>query len=73
MNLSTSLESALNSQIQLEFESVYAYLQLAADFKANPNQHLGVLLELQLHVGVAGAQRGSAFEQVDGTVHIRRR
>jgi ferritin len=33
LKLSASLEAAFNDQILLEFESVYAYLQLAADFE----------------------------------------
>lgn len=33
MKLSPTLEAAFNDQILLEFESVYAYLQLAADFE----------------------------------------
>ncbi len=32
MKLSPALEKAFNDQVLLEFESVYAYLQLAADF-----------------------------------------
>ncbi len=32
MKLSPKLEAAFNNQILLEFESVYAYLQMAADF-----------------------------------------
>lgn len=34
MKLSPALESAFNEQIHLEFESVYAYLQMAADLDA---------------------------------------
>ena len=33
MNLSETLEKALNDQIRLEFESVFAYLQMAVDFQ----------------------------------------
>jgi ferritin len=33
MKLSTTLETAFNKQILMEFESVYAYLQMAADLE----------------------------------------
>lgn len=47
MNLSTTLEKALNDQIRLEFESSYAYLQMAADFQRQNFEGFSSWMKLQ--------------------------
>lgn len=47
MSLSPSLEAAFNSQIHIEFDSVYAYLQLSADFKERNLDGFSTWMHLQ--------------------------
>lgn len=47
MKLSPTLEKAFNDQILVEFESVYAYLQLAADFDEKNWQGFSQWMQIQ--------------------------
>lgn len=47
MKLSPTLEKAFNDQILIEFESVYAYLQLAADFDEKNWQGFSQWMQVQ--------------------------
>lgn len=61
MNLSETLEKALNDQIRLEFESVFAYLQMAVDFQRDNLDGFAHWMRLQSEEEWAHAMKFTDF------------